>query len=173
VPGTIEVGNVLIREGTLLPEALHIECESCVPGWAVVEDFDGYELDREIQKAGWTFLCVAGEVKATVFGIDRQKMVRRAIERIVVKAKSENLNSLEITQVVSVGSERFPVVRYVTVSARSRHIQESLFLDHAKDRRELESRGEPRRESTATASHEKPRPAELKNRPTAVSILNP
>jgi hypothetical protein len=145
VSNTIDVGAVLIREGTLLPKALRIECKPCVPGWALVEDFDAYELDRQIQKTGWTFFCLAGDVKATVFGIDRQLMVRRAIERILGKARLENVNSLEITQVASVGSERFPVVRYVTVSAHSRHIQESLFPHHVEDRLELESDTEPGR----------------------------
>jgi len=35
---------------------------------------------------------------------------------------------MEITQVASVGSERFPLVRYITLSAQWRHIQESIFL---------------------------------------------
>ena len=60
-------------------------------------------------------------------------MVRRAIERILGDSKSERFNALEITQVTSLGSERFPVVRYLTVSAHSRHIQESLILFPAKD----------------------------------------
>ena len=68
-----------------------------------------------------------------MFGIDKQKMVLRAIERILAGPKSEKFNSLGITRVISVGSGRFPLVRYVTVSAQPRHIQESLFLCHAKD----------------------------------------
>jgi hypothetical protein len=64
---TIKTGTVLIKEGTLLPEALRFESEFCVPGWRLVTDLDGYALDREIHKAGWTFFCQAGEIKATVF----------------------------------------------------------------------------------------------------------
>jgi hypothetical protein len=64
-------------------------------------------------------------------------MVRRGIDRILGNPKSERFNSLEITRVTSVGSERFPVVHYVTVSAHTRHIQESLILFCAKDVQEL------------------------------------
>ena len=123
----ITMGTILIKDNAVLPKELQFESEPCVPGWRLVKDFDGYGLDREIRKTGWTFFCLAGEIKATVFGIDRQKMVRRAIERILANPRSEKFNSMEITRVASVGSERFPLVRYVTVSAQSRHIQESLF----------------------------------------------
>jgi hypothetical protein len=60
-------------------------------------------------------------------------MVRRAIEHILANPKSTKFNSLEITRVASTGSGRFPLVWYVTVSARLRHIQESFSLCHAED----------------------------------------
>ena len=56
MPETIKAGTILIKEGALLPEALRLESESCVPGWRLIKDLDGYGLDREIHKAGWTFL---------------------------------------------------------------------------------------------------------------------
>ena len=130
---TIKTGTVLIKDGALLPEALQFESESCVPGWRLVKGLDGHALDREIHEAGWTFFCLANEIKATVFGIDGEKMVRRAIERILGDPRSEQFNALEITRVTSLDSERFPVVRYVSVSAHARHIQESLILFSAKD----------------------------------------
>jgi hypothetical protein len=114
-----------------------------VPGWKVVTDLDACRLDRVIQKAGWTFSCMVGDIKAAVFGIDRQKMARRAIERILASSRLEKFNSLEITRVASVGSERFPLVRYLTVSAQPRHVQESLFLFHARDLPEPEKKCEP------------------------------
>ncbi|MGA8221943.1 MAG: hypothetical protein WB780_09850, partial [Candidatus Acidiferrales bacterium] len=107
-----------------MPEALRFESESWLQGWRLVTDLDGCGLGRKIHEAGWTFFCVTGELKATVFGIDGHQMVRRAIEQILADSNSERFNALEITRVTSVGSERFPAVHYVTVSARSRHIQE-------------------------------------------------
>jgi len=72
---------------------------------------------------------------------DSFQSVRRAVERILAKLKSEEFNSVEITRVALMASRRFLGVRYVTVYARSRHIQESVFLFEAKDLREWD---EPR-----------------------------
>src|SRR5580704_18648693 len=91
----IKTGAVLIRENTLLPADLAFKSESCVPGWKIVTDFDGYALDRGIRKARWTFFCIATVARATVFGIDGQKMVRRAIKRILKNPKLGRFNSLE------------------------------------------------------------------------------
>ena len=124
----IKAGTILIKQGTVLPEGLLLESEPYVDGWGLVTRFDGYRLDREIRKAGWTFFCLAGELKAGVFGMNARNMVRRAIERILARARSKQFNSLEITRVLSSGSERFALVRYATVSAQTRHIQQSLFL---------------------------------------------
>ena len=130
-----ETGRIFIREGTLLPETLQLESEPHMPGWRSVKNLDGYALDRKIHDAGWTFFCLAYETKATVFGIDGEKMVRRATERILAnrEAEAEKFNSLEIVRVTSLASKRFLGIRHVTVFARSRHIQESPIIFQAQD----------------------------------------
>ncbi len=130
---TIKTGTILIKDGTFLPDALRFESEPCATGWRLVKNLDGYGLDRKIHEAGWTFFCLAGEIEATVFGLEGQKTVRRAVKRILAKLKSEKFNSLEITRVAS---KRCLGVPYASVSARSRHIQESVFLFRAKDLQE-------------------------------------
>jgi len=107
VPDLTEVGRILIREGTLLPKSLQIESEPYIPGWRSVKSLDGYGLGRKIHDAGWTFFCLAYETKATVFGIDGEKMVRRAIERILANRELEKFNSLEIVRVASLASKRY------------------------------------------------------------------
>jgi len=133
MPDTIKPGTILIKEGTLLPEAVRFESEPCVPGWRLVKDLDGCGLDRKIRDAGWTFFCLAGQLGATVFGIDEQKALSRAVGQILANLESAEFNSLEIMRVTSEVSKRFLGVRYVTVSAQSRNIQESAFLFGAKD----------------------------------------
>ena len=133
MPDTIKAGTILIKEGILLPGALRLESEPCAPGWRLVKDVDGYRLHRKIHEAGWTFFFLAGEIKAIVFGSDGQNTVRRAVKRILANLKSEKFNSLEITRVAS---KRFLGVPYASVSAYSRHIQESMFLFRAKDLQE-------------------------------------
>lgn len=126
-----KTGTILIEEGALLPESLRFESEPYANGWRLVKDLDGYGLDRKIREAGWTFFYMAGEIKASVLGFDGEEPKRRAIERMVAKLKSDkfSFNSLEITRVAA---KRFLGLPYVTVSAHQRHIQESMFLFHAK-----------------------------------------
>jgi hypothetical protein len=134
VPDVSEAGTIFIREGILLPDALQIESEPYMSGWRSVKSLDGYGLGRKIHDAGWTFFCLADETKAAVFGIDEGKMMRRAIERILTTRELEKFNSLEIVRMASLASRRFLGIRHVTVSARSRHIQESPFIFRAKDK---------------------------------------
>ncbi len=133
MPDTIKTGTILIKESALLPEVLRFESEPCAPGWRLVKNLDGYGLGRKIHEAGWTFSWRAGEIGATVFGLDEQKTLSRAVEQILANLESAEFNSLEIMRVASEASKRFLGVRYVTVSAQSRDIQESAPLFRAKD----------------------------------------
>jgi hypothetical protein len=129
---TIKVGTVLIKEGTLFPETIVCENEPYSPGWRSVTGLDGYAMDRRIHEAGWTFFYLAGESRATVFGCEGQKTVRRAIKLILSGLKFEKFNSLEIT---CVAFKHFLGVPYVTVSFHPRNIQEGLFLFGSDDAR--------------------------------------
>jgi hypothetical protein len=119
----IRAGTILIEEGTLMPESLRLASEPDSSGWTSVKNLDRYELDRKINKAGWTFFYMAGKIKATVLGFDKQKTVRTALKRIITNVKSQKCNSLEITQVTS---RSFLKVSSVSVSAHSRHIPKGL-----------------------------------------------
>jgi hypothetical protein len=81
-------------------------------------------LDRKIHEAGWTFAWRPGEIGATLSGLDEQMTLCRAVEQILANLESAEFNSLEIMRVASEASKRFQGVRYVTVSAQSRDIQE-------------------------------------------------
>src|SRR5207249_11114740 len=124
----IKMGTILIEGGALLPDSLRFESEPYAKGWRLVKNLDGYGLDRKIRQAGWTFFYMA-QIKASAFGFDREKAVRRAVNRVLANLRSEKFNSLEINQVAA---KRFLGLPYVTVSAHSRHIQESMFLCHDK-----------------------------------------
>jgi len=136
VSNAIGAGRIFFRDGTLLPEALKLESAPYIPGWRSVRDLDGRELGRKIEDAGWTFFCLAGEINVTAFGFDELKTVRRAIAQILASPKSEKFNSLEIARVTSAPWQRFLRLTHVTLSARSRHIQEDMVLFRAKDRPE-------------------------------------
>jgi hypothetical protein len=169
---TIKAGDILIKEGTRMPESVRIESEPGVPGWKLVSDLDGYAFDRMIRNAGWNFFCLAGDIKATVFGIDEQQMVRRAIERILANPRSENFNSLEITRVTSTGSVRFPLVHYVTVSAQSRHIQKGMFLSRSQEVPELVTNSDTASRGTGIARNKIPLLQKPTKQSSAASALS-
>jgi hypothetical protein len=66
---------------------------------------------------------MAGEIRSTVFGFDKQQNLRAALKRLIAKVKSQHCNSVEITRVASKSFLRIP---YVSVSAHPRHLQKGL-----------------------------------------------
>jgi len=117
---TIAAGSILVEQGTQLPNSPEFQRSS--NGWAAVRDARP-TFEKEIKAAGWTFFFMAGEIKATVFGFDRQKTLRAAIGQLTANAKSHNCNSIEITQVTDKSFLRLP---YVSVTAHQRHLQKGL-----------------------------------------------
>jgi hypothetical protein len=120
----INLGTILIEEGTPLPNSLKFESEPHSNGWRSVKNLNGYGLDRKIREMGWTFFDMA-QITGSAFGFDRDKAARRALKRVLANVKWNKFNSLEITQVAA---KRFLGLPYVTVRAHPRHIQESMFL---------------------------------------------
>ena len=120
----ITAGSFLVEEGTHLPNSLLLQSESSSNGWALVKNARS-AFEKAIQEAGWTFFFIAGEIKTTVFGFDRQKILRAALKRLITNAKSQHCNSIEIT---SVAGKSFLKVPYVSVSAHPRHLQKGLIF---------------------------------------------
>ena len=118
----ITAGNLLVQEGTNLPKSLLLQSESNSNGWAAVKDARS-TFEKAVQEAGWTFFFMAGEIKANVFGFDRQKARRAALNRLIADAKSQHCNSIEITRVVDKSFLRVP---YVSISAHPRHLQKGM-----------------------------------------------
>src|SRR5262245_42476179 len=122
---TIKPGTILITESTLLPESLLFESEPYAYGWRLIKNLDSNGLDQVISQAGWNFFDIAGLIETNAVGSDEKKTIRKAIKRIIANLKSKNLNCLEITRVAAKQSLG---LLYVSVSARSRHIQEGQAL---------------------------------------------
>jgi hypothetical protein len=75
---------------------------------------------------------MAAEVKVTFFGAIGAKNMQNAMKRMFGKLKPTNFNCLEVTGIVA---KRFLGVPYTVVSAHSRHIQQSCYLDGDDERR--------------------------------------
>ena len=129
---TVEVGTTLMKEWPQMTQLLGLKSEPCSGNWSLITALDGLALDRKIHAAGWNFFFMAAEVRAIYFGALGAKTVQSALERILGKVKQQDFNGLEVTGIVA---RRFLGMPYVTVSAHSRHLQQSCVLDGAEARR--------------------------------------
>jgi hypothetical protein len=117
----IMAGTILIEDGTAIPDSMVLKRVPYSNGWASLM-FSCRELEREINKAHWNLFYIASDIKTNAFGFDRQKNLRTAVDRVITAVKANHCNCLEIQQVTPGSFFRLP---YVTVTAHSRHIQES------------------------------------------------
>jgi len=118
----IKTGTILIEGDATMPSSLVLEGKSYSGGWRSVRNLELNGLDAAIHKAGWTFFFMAGEIKITAFGLDKDRAVRRAVKRVITNVEAHKCNCVEITEVAA---KSFLGMPYVNVSAHSRHIQKS------------------------------------------------
>ncbi len=126
MPPTIQVGTILMKDWPGTTQPLGLESEPCSGSWSVLKVLDSYALDRKIHAAGWNFFFIAAEVKVMFLGSVGAAKIGNALQGLLRKVRPQNFNSLEITGIVA---RHFLGVPYVTVSAHSRHMQESCQLD--------------------------------------------
>lgn len=135
MPSIFQVGTILMREWPGMPQLIGFETEPGLGEWSIVKVPDALTLDRKIRAAGWNLFFMAAEVKAMFFGSLTAARVQNALKRIPAKMKQRNFNGLEVTSIVAL---RFLGVPYVSVSAHSRHMQQSCYLDSAVSRRSFQ-----------------------------------
>ena len=131
--GTIKAGTIMMKAGTIIPQSLRVETELYSQGWEIINNSDTYAVDRDIRRADWNFFFLAASIQATALGYWGEKTVRRAMERVLAKAEPSKFNCLEIT---GISAKQFLGLPYVHVSAHSRHIQKSPFLQELAERAE-------------------------------------
>ena len=115
-----------------MAEVLSLQSEPYFEHWSVVKGLDRFVLGDKIRSVQWNFFFLAAEVKVLFLGAVGAIKVREALQRISRKVKAENFNCLEVTGITA---QRFLGVPYATVSAHSRHIQESSQLRDIDQRR--------------------------------------
>jgi hypothetical protein len=131
MPQTVQVGSILVKESPLMPELLGLEIVPYSGNWNLVRTLEGFALDRKIRGAGWNFFFMAAEVKEMFFGALETKKIHKALRRIFGKVRQQPFNALEVTGIVK---KRFLGVPYTIVSAHSRHIQRSCYLNAQNER---------------------------------------
>jgi len=132
----IQVGTILIEQRPVMGQAIGLQCEPYSSNWGLVQALDVASLDRRIHAAGWNFFFMAAEVKVMFFGAIKSKSMQNALRRILEKVKPLNFNCLQVT---GIAAKRFLGVPYTVVSAHSRHVQASCYLDGAEALRTFHS----------------------------------
>src|ERR1700686_4802415 len=132
MPPSVQVGAILIEAWPAMTKLFGIESEPYSGSWSVVKALNGFALDRKIHAAGWNFFFMAAEFKVMFLGARGAEKIHNALTRILGKVKGQDFNCLEVTGIVA---KRFLGVPYTMVSAHSRHIQQSVYLDSATVRR--------------------------------------
>lgn len=66
----VRPGVVLIRQDTALPQGVQLHTYAFTPGWQMVADAAGAQVDWAITKAGWHFFYLAPELEASAFARD-------------------------------------------------------------------------------------------------------
>jgi len=122
VADAVKAGTILMAAGAPLPAAVLLRADPHSSGWSAVTD-ERSAFAKEVEKAGLTLFYMAGEIKATVFGFDRPKSLRRALSRLIANVKSQDCNGIEITGITRKSFLKLP---YVTVYAHPRHLQRGL-----------------------------------------------
>lgn len=139
MPPTIQVGAILMKEWPGMNKLLGLECEPYSGQWTLLKALDVCALDRKIHAAGWNFFFMATEVKVMFFGSIGAAKVHNALKRILEKVKQQHFNGLEVTAIVN---RHFLGMPYATVSAHSRHMQQSCTLHSAEARKTSQENSE-------------------------------
>lgn len=119
VTDAIKAGSILIEEGIPLPGSMLLRLEPYSSGWSAVTG-GRTAFEKEVEKAGWTFFFMAGEIKVTVFDFDRQKALRAAWKRLIADVKSQRCNCIQITRIIG---KSFLGVPHLSIYAHPRHLQ--------------------------------------------------
>ncbi len=128
----VSVGTLLVMDGTPTPQPLQFAQRQGLAGWSALADTTPAQLGKELDNARWTFFYMAGGIHANAFGLNARSRMNRALTQVIHSTRHAHCNCLEITQMKQ---RSFLGLRYLSLSARSRHIQQSpQFLKNPSER---------------------------------------
>lgn len=120
----ITSGVLLIERGATLPRCFQVEAQSHANGWMLLRQaLSPQQLEKELSAEGWTFFFMAGPIRTTAFGFNRDKAIYAALKRGMKAVTQQRCNCLQIE---SVETHSFLGIPYVSLSIRPRHIQKGM-----------------------------------------------
>lgn len=122
----ITSGVLLIEPDAPRPRCFEIEADSHPNAWVLVKQtLTPAQLEDELLATGWTFFFMAGPIRVTAFGLNRDNTIYAALTRGIKAVKEQRCNSLQIE---SVEMHSFLGIPYVSMTVRPRHIQKGLLF---------------------------------------------
>jgi hypothetical protein len=115
-----EAGSRHFERGAALPHFLQFDSEPSSNGWASIANRRS-TFEEQLGKSGWTYFFLAGRIKKSAFGFNREAALDSALKQLATTASSQKCNSFEIADVTT---RQFSGVFRVSVSAHARHFQE-------------------------------------------------
>ena len=74
--GTIKVGTIIMKVGTIIPQSLRDETEPYSHDWEIIKNSDANPVDRDIRRADWDFFFLAANMQATALGCWGERTLR-------------------------------------------------------------------------------------------------
>src|SRR5581483_12317397 len=122
----ITSGVLLIEGDALRPRCFEPEAGSHPNAWiSIKHTLTPQELEKELSATGWTFFFMAGPIRTTALGFNREKTVYAALNRAIKAVKRLSCNCIQIE---SVEMRSFLGIPYVSLSVRPRHIQKGTLF---------------------------------------------
>lgn len=123
---------MLLEKSAHLPKYVRLGSDEAESGWAwVANNLDRRQLEKTLATEGWTFFYMAGTIKATAFGFDREQMIHTALKRLIAKVRLQKCNCLEIDEVAATSLFGMP---YVSVFGHSRHIKKGMLFNDIREK---------------------------------------
>jgi hypothetical protein len=139
MPEHLKEHSVLFHADAVFPSGLRLQFRTA-GHWKLVLGMDAFELSRKIDSCGWRLFFVVPAFTASAFGMDREKVLAKALERLTQKVEARELNALEIA-----GVKIRPLwkIWWATVSGHPRHLKADHFLRDLDPRRSRPDIGDP------------------------------
>ncbi len=122
----ITSGVLLIKPDASRPRCFEVEAGSHPNDWMSVKyTVTAQELEKELSATGWTFFFMAGPIRTTAFGFDRDKTASTALKRGIQATIQQGCNCLQIE---GVETHSFLGIPYISLSLRPRRIQKGALF---------------------------------------------
>jgi hypothetical protein len=117
-------GCIVVQETAVLPDSMQMGEQLFSHCWRIVNDVQGYGLDRAMHRIGWSFVYAAPLIKVSGVGFGLRHAIRAAFTRILNKAGKAKFNCVEIREFAA---RTFLGMTSVTIAAHPSNISHSRF----------------------------------------------